>query len=125
MDGRSPGTRNIGIHSSPASLRTTVCFCPLYLELRFLARRLLGILLGCPLFDRCDDLGPLPAEVPEVKVLDELRQRRLPGLLVVVVELAEPPWVHPKFPRHLHVRMRKAVSLARLYPVLKFRRKLL
>src|SRR5882672_11337548 len=104
MDGRSPGTRNIGIRSSPASLRTTVCFCPLYLELRFLARRLLCVLLRRPLFNRCRDLGPLPAEVPEVKALDELRQRRLPGLLAVVVELAKLPWVHPKFPRHLHVR---------------------
>jgi hypothetical protein len=43
----------------------------------------------------------------------------------MVVELAELPWVQPKFPRHLHVRMREPVSLARLDPILKFRRKLL
>jgi hypothetical protein len=38
-------------------------------------------------------------------VLDELRQRRLPGLLPVVADLAELSRVQPEFAGHLHLRM--------------------
>ena len=42
-------------------------------------------------------------------------------ILVVIVELAEFPRVQSKFPRHLDMRMRQAMTLARLDPVLEFR----
>src|SRR5882672_6678574 len=92
---------------------------------RFLACCLLSSLRGRALLDRRDLLGPLSAEAPEVESLDELRQRRFPELLVVVGELTELPRVQPEFPRHLHMRMREAVALARLDPILEFRRELL
>lgn len=41
------------------------------------------------LLDRYDDLGTLAAEELHVQVLDELWQRFLPGLLVVIVDRAE------------------------------------
>jgi hypothetical protein len=43
----------------------------------------------------------------------------------VVGELAELTRIHPELPRHLHMRMREAVALAHLDPILEFRRELL
>jgi hypothetical protein len=49
-------------------------------------------------------------------VLDELRERHLPGFLLVIVELAELLRVHAELARHLHVGVREAMALARLDP---------
>src|SRR5882672_6733334 len=48
-----------------------------------------GLLGSRALLDRHHVLRPLPAEPLQVQVLDELRQRRLPRLLIMVVELAD------------------------------------
>src|ERR1019366_9326119 len=83
---------------------------------------LLLLELSGSLLDRDDDFGLLAAEAFEVEILDELGQRRLPGLLSVVVDRAELRWVHPKLTRHLHLGVGEVVALARLDPRLQLRR---
>src|SRR5215468_4686678 len=83
-----------------------------------------GLLGSRAILDRHHALGPLPAEPLPVQVLDELRQRRLPRLLIMVVELAELPRVHPELARHLHLRVRQPEPLPRLDPVLQVLRQL-
>src|SRR5260370_1649247 len=68
------------------------------------------------LVDRRDTLGPLPAESLAVQVLNELGKRLLPGLLMVVVELAELPGVQAELTRHLNLGMRQPVPSARVCP---------
>jgi len=55
--------------------------------LRGLALGLPALVLSRSLLDRDDDLGAFPAEALQIEVLDELGQRGLPGLLVVVSSL--------------------------------------
>ena len=74
------------------------------------------------LLDRRDNLGPLPAESLGVQVLNELGKRLLPGLLTVVVELAELPGVQAELTRHLNMGMRQPVPSARVCPDLQLRR---
>jgi hypothetical protein len=68
------------------------------------------------LLDRRDNFGPLAAESLAVHVLDKLRERLLPGLLTVVVELAELPGVQAELTRHLNMGMRQPVPSARVCP---------
>src|SRR5277367_3495617 len=76
-------------------------------------------LLPCGYFlDGPDDVRPLPAEAFEIERLDEDRQRRLPRLLAVIVDLSELPRVHPQFTRHLDVNVRQPVLAPRLDPAL-------
>jgi hypothetical protein len=44
----------------------------------------------------------------KIELPDKFRQRQLPLLLVMVVQLSELLWVHPQLTCHLHVLMRKA-----------------
>lgn len=81
-----------------------------------------ALVLSYSLLDRDDDLGAFPAEALQVEVLDELGQRGLPGLLVVVVERAELVWVHPELSCRLHVSMRESVAPACLSPGLELGR---
>ena len=53
-----------------------------------------------------------------VEFLDELGQRQLPGLLIVIGEAAELFGSQSQFPGHLDVGMGKTVALARLDPLL-------
>src|SRR5438552_928541 len=92
---------------------------------RFFPRRLLRVLRARTLFDRRHDVRPFPAESLGIQVLDEVRERCLPGFLVMVVELAELLRVDPEFPSHLHMRMRKAVAHSCVTPVLKVLREFL
>src|SRR5271166_5927264 len=61
---------------------------------------LFGTLLGescrCYLFDGLDDSRDRLAEALDIKGCDEVRQRPLPRLLVVIGELAELFWVQPE-----------------------------
>jgi len=66
--------------------------------------------------------GPVAAESLAVQVLDELGKRLLPGLLAVVVELAELPGVQAELTRHLNLGMREPVPSARVFPGLQLRR---
>src|SRR5208282_2691952 len=81
---------------------------------------LFGTLLGescrCYLFDGLDDSRDRLAEALDIKGCDEVRQRPLPRLLVVIGELAELFWVQPELTGHLHMRMRQAKSLSGLDP---------
>src|SRR5260221_1302685 len=81
---------------------------------------LLGTLLGescrCYLFDGLDESRDRLAEALDIKGCDEVRQRPLPRLLVVIGELAELFWVQPELTGHLHMRMRQAKSLSSLDP---------
>src|SRR6266852_1043844 len=122
--GRWPETRSTGTRSSRSSRSAIVFFCPGSVP-RFLPRRLLRVVPARPFLDRHHDRLPLPAKPPQVQVLDQLRQRRLPRLLVVVVELPELPRVHPELPSHLHVRVQQVEAPSCLGPVLEVLRELL
>jgi hypothetical protein len=78
-----------------------------------------------PFLDRHHGLRLLSAEPLVVEVLEELWQRRLPGLLSVVVELTQFLPVQPDFACHLYVRVRQAVALPRRDPVLDLQKCLL
>src|SRR4029453_5568617 len=117
MVGRWPGTRSTDPRSSGSSARGPVGFCA-GAALCLLARGSLGLLGAGLLFHRHHDFRSLPSEALAVEVFDELRQRRLPWLLAVVVELAELLRVHPELACHLHVRMREVEALPCLDPIL-------
>src|SRR2546421_459126 len=68
------------------------------------------------LLDRRHHFGPVAAEPLAVQVLNELGKWLLPGLLTVVVELAELPGVQAELTRHLNLCMRQPVPLAGVYP---------
>src|SRR5215475_9732733 len=85
----------------------------LHPALRLLARRLPCFLQRSPVFQRHDNLGPFSSEVLQVETFNEQGQRRLPGLLAMIVDLAELSRVHSQLPRHLHMRMREAMAFAR------------
>jgi len=67
-------------------------------------------------YGRSYDGGAVLAEALAVQVLDERRQRRLPGFLTVVVELAELVGVHTQLARHLDLYVREMMTLARVDP---------
>ena len=71
-----------------------------------------------------DALRRVTAEPLEVERLDELRERRLPPLLSVIVELAELPRIHTQLTRDLHLRVREVMALPRCDPVLEAWREL-
>jgi hypothetical protein len=79
-------------------------YCPTFffpcLLLCSLCRLALRVLL-----DRDYFFGARSPEALFVQVLDELRQRRFPRLLPMVVERAETLRVHAQLSRHLHVRV--------------------
>src|SRR3989442_310103 len=81
--------------------------------------RLLVFVHAGPFFDRHDDIRTALAEALEVQALDELREGRLPGFLLVVVELAELLRVQAELARHLHVGVGEAMPPARVDPDLK------
>ena len=58
------------------------------------------------LLDRWNLVRSFLSETLEVEVLDVLPERRLPRLLVVVVQLAELFGIHPELAGHLNVGMR-------------------
>jgi hypothetical protein len=61
-------------------------------------------------------IRPLPTKALGIKLPNEFRQRQLPWLLVMVVQLPELLWVHPKFTCHLHVLMRQVEPASRVDP---------
>ena len=56
-----------------------------------------------PLFDTQDDVWSVLPKPLGVEVLDELGERHLPGLLTVIVQLAELLRVHSQLAGHLDV----------------------
>ena len=80
----------------------------------------LGLLLRLHCHDHFLDtshcIRPLFTKALEIKLANELRQRQLPWLLVMVVQLPELFWVHPKFACHLHVLMRQVEPAPRVDP---------
>src|SRR5271169_750188 len=84
----------------------------------------LGLLLGfvfClsqtkQFLHRKDPVRAVLAEPLEVEIFDEYGQGNLPRFLLVVVDLAELPRVHPQFPSHLDVGMRQVVASASIDP---------
>lgn len=81
-----------------------------------LAGRLCRGDLGGALFDTQNPVGVCPAEPLVVQALDEIRQRRLPGLLLVVRETTEFLRVHAELTSHLHVSMREVTPLSGFDP---------
>src|SRR6516162_11455180 len=85
-----------------------------------LDHRELGLLLRLHCHDHFLDtshcIRPLFTKALEIKLANELRQRQLPWLLVMVVQLPELFWVHPKFACHLHVLMRQVEPAPRVDP---------
>jgi hypothetical protein len=71
---------------------------------------------ACDILDSLDHIGAVAAEPLGVQVLNKLRERRLPWLLLVVVELAELGRVQPELAGHLDVCVRESVALARVDP---------
>jgi hypothetical protein len=80
----------------------------------------LGLLLRLHRHDHFLDtshcIRPLSTKALEIKLPNELPQRQLPWLLVMVVQLPELFWVHPKFTCHLHVLMRQVKPAPRVDP---------
>src|ERR1700731_3805475 len=76
-----------------------------------IAGGLLGLLLRLLRLDHflntSHGIRPLLTKALGIKLPNEFRQRQLPWLLVMVVELSKLLWVHPKFTCHLHVLMRQ------------------
>ena len=68
------------------------------------------------LLDGQDDIRSILAKPRGAEVLDELRERRLPGLLIVIVLLAELLRVHSQLAGHLDVGVRQMMAPARIYP---------
>src|SRR4051794_34176865 len=71
--------------------------CFLSLPAQMLCLTLGGLLLldlASPLLNGQNDVGAILAEALAVQTLNEFRQRRLPGFLTMVVELAELRGVH-------------------------------
>jgi hypothetical protein len=56
------------------------------------------------------------SEALKVKVLNEDRQRRFPGPLLVICDLAELLWIHAEFSGHLDVGTGKMVPFANINP---------
>ena len=63
------------------------------------------LLLLCKLFDCHNYFRAIPSEPFVIDSLDELRQWRLPPLLVVIRKAPELLWIEPKLSRHLDVGM--------------------
>src|SRR5713226_8634503 len=74
-------------------------------------RLLLRLLRRGLLLDTSHGIRPPLTEAFGIKLPNEFRQRQLPWLLVMVVQLPELLWVHPQLTCHLHVLMRQ-VELA-------------
>jgi hypothetical protein len=72
-----------------------------------LPRLFLRLLRRDRFFDASNNIRPPLAKAFEIKRLYEFRQRQLPWLLVMVVQLPELLWVHPQLTRHLNVLMRQ------------------
>jgi hypothetical protein len=63
-----------------------------------------------------DFLWTRPLEAFEVQLLNELREREFPRLVLVVVELPEFLGVHSQFARHLNVRVGQAMAFLGFEP---------
>jgi hypothetical protein len=87
------------------------------------ALRLLRLVARRDLFEGKDRDRTFATKPLEIEARDELGQRRLPRLLPVIIEFAELVRVHAQFARHLQVRVRKAVTPARLRSRQEFLRK--
>jgi len=90
---------------------TQLCFTLAHLSLLFSADSI---------FDRRHSVGSVLAEPFEVEVFYELPERHFPGLLTVVVLLAELFRVHSQLASHLDMSVRKVVTLPRVDPSLHF-----
>jgi hypothetical protein len=81
-------------------------------------RPLLALLLdfSSALLKRKNSVWLPLAESLEIEMLNEIRQRRFPFLLPVVVDLPELLRVHPEFSRHLNLGVSEMMPLSRLNP---------
>ena len=70
-------------------------------------RLLLCLLRRGGLLDTSHNIRPPLTEAFGIKLTNEFRQRQLPWLLVMVVQLSELLWVQPQLTCHLHVLMRQ------------------
>ena len=62
------------------------------------------------------DNGSSSAEPLEVDFFDELRQRQLPWLLLVIVNFAQFRGIHSQLAGHLHLDVRQVVAFSRILP---------
>ena len=74
------------------------------------------------LFNAFDIIGSPFSEAFEIDLFDKYGQGRLPWLLFVIGDLAEPLRVHAKFPCHLNMGMGKMILLSGINPCLVFLR---
>jgi len=79
-------------------------------------------LIGDELFDRSHVVRLRFAESLEIQVLNELRERRLPSLLAMVVLLPELLRVETEFSSHLNMGVRKSVTISGIDPRLELLR---
>ncbi len=64
------------------------------------------------LFYRAHVVWHFLSELPLIAVLNKLRQRHLPGLLLVIRHTSQLLRIHAEFPCHLHVRVRQMMALS-------------
>ncbi len=99
-----------------ARLTGLLCAVIEHNRIRILFHFLPGAFLRHLLFYLAPVVWHFLSELPLIAVLNELRQRHLPGLLLVICHTSQLLRIHAEFPRHLHVRVRQMIALPRLNP---------